>query len=62
MGDGPPGRTGGFGMTPKQKAVIRAVEEQALLDQVEDFLTRMNRIAKRLEAYVEDEEDSGERI
>lgn len=45
----------GVGFTPHQRNVVRAVEEESMLDQVSDFVTRMNRMATRLEAYVEEE-------
>lgn len=49
MTDRPPASQVGY--TAKQRAAIRAVEEEGLLDVIEDFLRRANAAADRLEVY-----------
>lgn len=49
MADTPPKPQ--VGLTEKQKAAIRAVEEQAVLDLISIFIDRASSIGDRLEAY-----------
>ena len=39
------------GYTREQRAAIRAVEEEGMLDLINDFLRRANNVAERLESY-----------
>lgn len=50
MSDRPPKKQH-VGYTPEQRAAIRAVEEEGLLEVIEDFLRRSNAVADRLELY-----------
>lgn len=40
------------GYTPGQRAAMRAVEEEATLELVDDTVKRLNRLGDRLEAFL----------
>ena len=49
MSDRPPATHVGY--TPEQRAAMRAVEEEGMLDVIQDFLRRANSVAERIEMY-----------
>lgn len=53
MTDRPPGQAG---FTAKQRAAIRAVEEEAVLDVVTDMLRRLDSMGNRLERFVQSDD------